>query len=402
MYYKTNKPQGSSGVIFRKPPPEGVTELVGLGINSLVELKDGSLLANNGRVSTDGGLTWNEPLPLGEGVSGNGLARLQSGALALTSGEHIWLSKDEGKTWDQSVELFPKMVGGPHHLGDEMIQLRSGRLLYPAYVSFSGMHPELKYEDVSSYGIWNGQRIQVEGHGHLPEIYVTYIAYSDDEGKTFSLAEGNHGRPNALMGWFNEEGIPNGHQGVTGFGEVTAAETKDGRVLLFGRPLVNRIVYSYSNDGGETWSAVLPTELANSISPPRLRRIPKTGDLMCVWNQVSQEEIQRGYRRGRLSVAISEDSGATWGNFKTIEVSEGLEEIERIPPEHPIKMVRARDDVGQLPEGWSFFHYANVCFVADKVYIMYLRGSPLLGVAEQNLKKQEQVLRIYPLQWFYK
>jgi len=263
------------------------------------------------------------------------------------------------------------------------------------------MHPELKYEDVSSYGIWKGQRIQVEGHGHLPEIYVTYIAYSDDEGQTWRLAEGNHGRSNALMGWFNEEGLPNGLNGVSGFGEATAAETKDGRVLLFGRPLVNRIVYSYSSDGGETWSAVLPTELANSISPPRLRRIPKTGDLMCIWNQVSREEIQRSYRRGRLSVAISEDSGATWGHFKTIELSEGLEEIERIPPEYPIKMVRARDDVGQLPEGWAYFHYANVCFGSDKVYIMYLRGSPLLGVAEQNLKRQEKVLRIYPLQWFY-
>lgn len=402
MSYKTNEPQFAGGFIFRKPPPEGVAELVGLGINSLVELKDGSLLANNGRVSTDGGLTWNEPRSFGEGVSGNGLLRLKSGALALTSGSHIWLSKDEGKTWGQAVEVFPRMVGGPHHLGDEMIQLSSGRLLYPAYVSFSGMHPELKYEDVSSYGTWKSQRIQVEGHGHMPEIYVTYIAYSDDEGKSWHLAEGNHGRPNALMGWFNEEGIPNGHRGVTGFGEVTAAEAKDGRVLLFGRPLVNRIVQSYSNDGGETWSAVLPTELANSISPPRLRCIPKTGDLMCVWNQVSREEIQRGYRRGRLSVAISENSGATWGNFKTIELSEGLEDIERIPEEYPIKMVRARDDVGQLPEGWSYFHYANACFASDKVYITYLRGSPLLGVAEQNLKKQEQVLRIYPLRWFYK
>jgi hypothetical protein len=387
--------------IFRKLPPEGVTQVVGLGINSLVELKDGSLLSNNGHISTDGGATWSEPRSFGEGVSGDGVVRLKSGTLALTGGRKIHFSYDEGKTWSQAIEVFPKIVGGPYHLGDEMIQLNSGRLLYPAYAGFSGMHPELKFEEVSSYGTWKGQRIQIEGHGHFPEIYVTFIAYSEDEGKTWHMVGGNWGEPNALMGWFNEEGIPDGHRGVTGFGEATLAETKDGRVLLFGRPLVNRIVYSYSSDRGETWSVILPTELTSSISPPRLRRIPKTGDLMCVWNQVSREEIHRGYRRGRLSVAISKDSGYTWENFKTIELSEGLEDVERIPPEYPIKMVRARDDVSQLPEGWAYFHYANVCFARDKVYILYLRGSPLLGVAEQNLDKQEQVLHIYPLQWFY-
>jgi hypothetical protein len=122
---------------------------------------------------------------------------------------------------------------------------------------------------------------------------------------------------------------------------------------------------------------------------------------MCVWNQVSKEEIHRGYRRGRLSVAISQNNGETWEHFKTIEVSEGLSEVEYIPPEYLIKMVRACDDVGQLPEGWAYFHYANVRFAGDKVYLMYLRGSLLLGVAEQNLNKQEQILRIYPLEWFY-
>ena len=32
---------------------------------------------------------------------------------------------------------------------------------------------------------------------------------------------------------------------------------------------------------------------------------------------------------------------------------------------------------------------------------MYSRGGPLLGIAEQDIHKQEQVLRIYPLEWFY-
>jgi hypothetical protein len=38
----------------------------------------------------------------------------------------------------------------------------------------------------------------------------------------------------------------------------------------------------------------------------------------------------------------------------------------------------------------------------DKVYLMYSRGFPVTGNAEQTLEKQEPVLRIYPLEWFYR
>ncbi len=393
--------------LFRKAVPDGVVERLNLGIYSVVEQKDGSLMADNGRVSRDGGKNWSEPRafvekrPESRGAVGTGLIRLKSEALAYSGGGLVWISCDEGRSWGQPKEAYPFTLAGPYYFGAELIQLDSGRLLYPAYVSFGGHHPELAYKDVSSYGTWRGERYQVEGHGHMPEIYVTVVAYSDDEGTTWEFARNTHGRPTALMGWFNEEGIPDGNRAVTGFGEATAAETADGRILMFARPLVNRVVRSYSSDGGESWSAVVPTSLANSISPPRLVGMPKTRDLMCVWNQVSKDEIHRGYRRGRLSVAISKDCGASWENFKTLEVSEGLEDVERIPAEYPIKMVRARDDVGELPEGWAFFHYANVSFAGDKVFISYSRGTPRLGLAEQNLHKQEKVLRIYPLQWFY-
>lgn len=403
----TGERAGAEGPAIGKPPPKGVVELVGIGgsvdAGSLVELGDGSLLMYDGRRSTDGGETWTEPQSFGAGISGSGILRLQSGAIALSNGSGIWLSGDEGKTWRQGAEVFPQTIGGPHYLGDEMIQLSSGRLLYPCYAGCAGRHhPELLFEDVCGYGTWRGQRIAIEGHGHLPEIGVSYVSYSDDEGQTWTAStRNNYGRPNALMGWFDAQGLPTGYGGVTPCVEPTVAETNDGRVLLFARSTVGRIVYSYTSDGGETWSAVLPTELAASNSPPRLRRIPQTGDLLCVWNQVSREEIRRGYRRGRLSAAISQDSGRTWGHFQTIELSQGLEERDRIPPEYPIQMVRARDDVGQLPDGYAYFHYPTVCLTADKVFIMYLRATPAAGIAEGVSFRQEQVMRIYPLEWFY-
>ena len=353
---------------------------------------------------------WSQPRSFGEGISAQGFLRLESGDLTVNTNEEghvMWVSTDEGKTWqprgpvhkrEVSVSSFPIH---PSHW-DTMIQLANGRLLYPWEISPRPKHLEMDYWDMSSYGIWKGQEYQVEGHHHVPEFYAATVAYSDNEGEAWTFPEGQHGRrPSTLIGWFDFQGIPNGMCGVTPIGEVTLAETTDGRILLFGRSTVGRIVHSYSSDGGETWSPVLPTELPSSGSPARLRRIPQTGDLLCVWNQVSHEEIRRGYRRGRLSVAISQDSGQTWGHFKTLELSEGLADVDRIPPEYPIQMLRAHQHVGQLPDGFAWFHYSNVCFAGDKVYIMYSRGWSELGNAEQVVKKGEQVLRIYPLEWLY-
>src|SRR5690348_14863755 len=82
--------------------PDGVHETVGaLGsFNSLIELKDGSLLSNDGRTSRDGGKSWTAPRAFGKGIAGAGLLRLQSGALALVSqlgyaSGKLWVSRDE-------------------------------------------------------------------------------------------------------------------------------------------------------------------------------------------------------------------------------------------------------------------------------------------------------------------
>ena len=377
-----------------------------LGMNgSLVELKDGALLSNDGRISRDGGETWSEPRSFGEGISGNSITRLASGALALVSplgfelGE-VWHSHDEAKTWKGAGHINAP-AGSHDSEGDTMIQLGSGRLLYCWYNGVSGIHPDLSFEAKVARGRWRGKRYDVEGHGHIPEMGGTGVSWSDDEGKTWHYCSDDLRGPSILFGWFDFKGEPNGMCGCTPCLEPSIAETGDGRVLLFGRSTVGRIVTSVSNDGGESWSALRPTDLAASNSPPRLRRIPETGDLLCVWNQVSGEEIRRGFRRGRLSAAISRDRGVTWGNFKTIEVSEGLQDAVRVEPDPEIRMVRARQDVGSLPDGFAMFHYCNVRFARNKVYLMYIRGNPEVGNAEQASATHHRVLRIYPLEWFY-
>ncbi len=248
---------------FRKPPSEGVTELVGLGIYSLVELEDGSLLASNGRTSTDGGQTWSEPRSLAEGAeiaTWGGFCRLQSGVLVATGNSHaneplICLSGDESNTWGEPILV--DLLGSPYY--DTLTQLSSGRLLYPSRICFANAeHPELRYEDASSWGTWQGRRLQVSGHYHYPEIDIACVSHSDDQGQTWEQCEGK------LMGWFDADGIPNGFGGVTACDEPGVAECADGRILFFARSTVGRIVSSYSSDGGETWTAVRPTELASS------------------------------------------------------------------------------------------------------------------------------------------
>ncbi len=402
---------------FRKPVPPGVAERTGVSGQGLVALDDGSLMligGSNYYISTDGGLNWGEARPLNceaMGASGEqSCIRLQSGKLALAhrgreeagrgTEEFNWnplylsVSEDQGKTWTGAWPM--NLLGGPYH--DTLIQLSSGRLLMPSRICHSNnQHQGLEYERVSSYGYWNGLRLQVSGHYHYPEIDITAVSYSDDEGRNWQRC------PGQLMGWFDSEGIPNGRGGVTAVDEPNVAECADGRILLLARSTVGRLVQSYSEDEGLTWTPVVPSDLASSYSPPRLRRIPHTGDLLCVWNQVSRDEIKRGYRRGRLSAAISRDSGASWEHVKTIEVSAGLDDVDRLPPPHPITPVIALPELGSLPEGFATFEYANVWFSSDKVYLTYQRSWVEADDGEQGTARRprEAVLRIYPLEWFY-
>lgn len=395
-----------------KTKPQGIPEVKGINSGGgIVELGTGTLLLADGKIyrtSRDGGKSWSDERALNCEINVHGMIRLQSGRLAAygVKDAHFYstISSDDGETW-----LPPSMITAyPNFwfLYHAMIQLKSGRLLIAGYWAglnswdegsgtMVSVHPDLQYDDVMSRGEWRGQVMGLEGHGHAPEMGMTVIFRSDDEGKTWTK------HPGGLMGWFDAEGIVNGHCGQTSCFEPVIAETRDGHVLAIMRSTVGRLIQSVSRDGGEHWYSVKPTELASSESPAMIITLPNTRDLLIIWNQVSREEIRRGYRRGRLSSAISKDGGHSWGHFKTLELCEGLDDVVSIAPESPLLMVRARDCVGQLPDGWAYYHYVNADIIGEKIILRYGKGSPLLGIAEQDLQKQEHVLRIYPINWFY-
>ena len=214
-----------------------------------------------------------------------------------TDGIYFRLSRDDGQSWSAEVRITePRTWADLTMRNDTPILHSSGRIIVPAQASFGAF-----------------------GRPH---------GASDDEGNTWS-----RGEDQVLVrervpykGYIHPGGIALFFADCE---EPAIVELKDGRVMLFGRTMLGRIYRAFSEDRGNTWTDPEPTDLASSYSPCTLKRIPSTGDLLCIWNQVSAEEIRGGWNRCRMSCAISKDDGKTWTHFKNLE---SLNDIARIEP----------------------------------------------------------------------
>lgn len=260
-----------------------------------IQLVDGKLHAVDGELnahhSTDGGRSWSSSgllfgsggyLPSG-GIMPQSMIRLASGAIAVNYWQQfpepvgmrefqtcIRKTEDEGRTWSDPVQItFPNLPAYPTYL----LQTRSGRLILPneyAYKQDSRQYP----------------------HNSM-KLCTTY--YSDDEGD--SSAES----VDSVFVGEQDRGAR------AAFVEAPCiAETADGRLLLmFMRTEMQRIAQSYSCDGGVHWQQGEFNDLVSSRSEIWLDRMPASGNLLCVWNQVSAEETRSGFYRSRLSAAVS-------------------------------------------------------------------------------------------------
>ena len=394
----------SADPVSRKPLPDGVVEIPDIDASGgIVGLDDGSLMfaqAASYRISRDDGASWSDPQPLQAPFGAQGMIRLQSGALAIYGSKDenycAAFSSDEGKTWSEPYVICPTYEG--HIMYHNMIQMSSGRLLITMYwedMDGWGLHPDVMYpSNTGAFGTWKGHRVSIEGHGHVPEMGMSFVYRSDDQGKTWTK------HPGGLMGWFDAEGNINGESGLTPCFEPTIAQTNGDGVLLIARSTVGRLVSSYSPDGGQQWMAVRPTDLAASQAPPLMVSVGPNGDLLIIWNQNSREEIRRGFRRNRLSSAISQDGGHSWEHFKTLELSVGIDDVDRVPLDYPLTPVRARRDVGHLPDDFIQFSYPNVDVVGDLVFVRYYRRWWILEGGKPKMPKRH-LMRVYPLKWFY-
>lgn len=367
--------------------------------------KDGRLMMignNQKRYSSDGGRSWSKRqtfIPDDKRVGGlKGIVRMKDGRLGGVFNEmggipneagrdkqnfywqnfYFRSSDDEGETWSKPVLINKgNMIGMPHV--DTLLQLKSGRLLIPVRRGFI-VNSEI-HKASGRRGIIAGTERKLGGHMHYPEMDITFCYLSDDNGKSWYKSDGY------IFGWRDK-----GYGGLWPCDEPVAVELKDGRVMLFMRSTIGRLLTSVSEDGGYRWSIPKPSPLVSAYAPCMVRRIPDTGDLLCVWNQPSPEEMKRGFERTRLSCAISKDDGETWTHFKTI-ASVVVPPVGRI--EAPVGHFRPPDWLGKMPDTYGNLDYPNITFADGHVLITY-------DFNPHHPPAAIWTIRGLPVDWFYK
>jgi len=261
------------------------------------------------RFSSDGGNTWSGQDRIvvadegGCNVMSVSLLRLRDGRLAmfylhkvvegLDCRPYVRFSRDEGRTWSARTccAAFP---GYFCQLNDQAVQLASGRIVVP----------------VSCH-----TRIARNG---APEASSTTIGmlFSDDGGRSWR----------ASRDWW-APATRSDH----GVAEPVVVELNDGVLYCCARTTLKRQWESTSQDQGETWAPPRPSRFRAPQAPMTIKRMPATGHLLAVWNDltprwgVPKKRLVNGWAKdnswGRtpLVAAISEDEGRSWRHARAIE-----------------------------------------------------------------------------------
>lgn len=291
-----------------------------------------------GRYSDDNGQTWTDedtlivPREGGFNVMSVSLLRLADGRIALfylrknsltDCRPLVRFSDDEAKHWSEPILCIAE-VGYNVLNNDRALQLASGRLVLPV-----ALHNTPAQNKFSGRGVIRC---------HL----------SDDAGKTWRPGEI---APQGATDTLQEPGV---------------VELRDGRLMMFCRTPHGSQYLAYSKDAGESWTKFAPSEIKSPVSPATIERIPKTGDLLMVWNNHDRVPAEYQGKRTPFHAAISRDEGQTWEPAKTLE-----------------------DD----PHGW--YCYTAMQFVGDHVLLGHCAGDRRTGGLNFT-----QVTR-FPLQWLY-
>jgi sialidase-1 len=286
-----------------------------------------------GRFSSDNGETWTDEDTLilpNEGqmnVMSVSLQRLQDGRIAMfylvknspqDCRPYMRISSDECKTWGDRVQIIEK-VGYNVLNNDRVVQLKSGRIVVPVAIS---------------------------------NILRCYL--SDDNGKTWRRGK--------------EEVI-----GVDSDGERYVIQEpgivplSDGRMLMHCRTDQGCHHFTYSSDEGETWSKLEPSALIGPRTAAAIKRIPTTGDLLCLWNFGPEDKRSADMQ---YTIAVSNDEGKTWKKVYVLE--------DRSEPYN------------------RYCCYCAILFVDDHVLLAHCNGH-----WGRNVHEALQITR-FPILWLYK
>ncbi len=288
-------------------------------------------------ISTDQGRNWGEhrvlqPNRWKQNVKHPNLIRLSEQEILFSyvgwddeNQRNVFLrrSTDNGKTWSEQQQISEP--GWYCCNADHALRLSTGRILIPAHGPYAKQY--------------------VGGTSYKGGDLHSFVFYSDDGFRTWKRSANSMTAPGR------------------GCHEPAIVELKEGRLLCFLRNTNQRLYQSFSDDGGAHWSRPEPTKLPSPESPAIVKRIPSTGDLLLLWNNVASPT---NWPRTPLSAAISQDDGKTWGHFKDIDARPAFDAA-----------------------------YPSITFVNDEAFIAYYSRST-------HWKRDSEItLRIYQVQQFY-
>lgn len=321
---------------------------------------DGSRAYLAARFSRDQGRTWtkedvkvlSDPK---RSVSVSSCVRLPDDRLALFYGVKeslnycmpmVRTSADEGQTWSAPTQIIPDSEKGYYVLNnDRVVVLKSGRLVVP-----------VARHNASD---WLHGTTGESGWTHYGNL-MCYL--SDDHAET----------------WYRSCTVLTGKRGTgpkpseRGYGHVVmlqepgVVKLTDGRLMMWARTNLGCQYASFSQDEGETWIRMQPTDIVTSKSPASIKRIPSTGDLLLVWNNLASVPESWQAKRSPLTVAISPDEGKTWKHVKNLYDDPGMRycytAIHFTPDEHVLLLHHASpknqhlggSNVTRFPVDWLY------------------------------------------------
>ncbi len=243
-------------------------------------------------ISQDRGRTWSDrrvmqPNEWKRNVKHPNLVRLSDSEILFSyvgwdsnSQRNVFMrrSQDNGQSWGEQVQISEP--GWYCNNADRAIRLSTGRVLLPAHGPFSANYI-------------GGQPYR----GRNSKLH-SFVFYSDDGFRTWRRSSDSM----TAVG--------------RGCHEPTIVELNGGRLFCLMRNTNQVQYFSISEDGGDRWTEPAPTVLSSPESPALVKRIPSTGDILVLWNNVASKS---NWPRTPLCSAISTDEGQTWRHVNDID-----------------------------------------------------------------------------------
>lgn len=259
--------------------------------------------------------------------------RLDDGRLLTVDTKHVQTSADEGATWEPGAALFANPDDYSVRPERALLRTREGVILL------------FFLNEAEKHYAWDKEK-----NAPLPEMRLpTYCVRSDDDGATWSapillydgwcgalrdaiqthagtivvpgqellMDEGRHcTRPyystDLGTSWQTCAVLDIGGRGDhAGAIEPTLMQLRNGDIRMLIRSYHGHFYESWSKDDGRTWSDPAPSPIQASGAPGIMTRL-SDGNIVLIWNRLFLAGTETKQHRTELSIAFSDDEGATW------------------------------------------------------------------------------------------